>query len=193
VISVRPSRPGFSTIIASGVGLAIAGFVSGLFRGHTGLELFAPSAVVLAGAVALAYAFRHNARVEVHGDTVTVRSLLGTSRSFPVDDVALAVDARQVDTGSGPSGRVALLGSEGFALLRLHANYWDADSLHALTASFGERLELIEQPVAARELIARHPHALNARTKHPIIAFVTTLAAIALSALAYVWIIETVV
>ena len=192
MITVRPSRPGFSTIIASGVGLAIAGFVSGLFRGHSGAELFAPSLIVLAAATALAFGFRHNARVEVQGDTVTVRSLIGTSRSFPVDDVAVAVDARQVDAGSGPSGRIALLGSEGFALLRLNATYWDVESLHALTASFGERRALIEEPLRARELIERHPHALNARTKHPVIAFVVTIAAIALSAIGYVWLIDTI-
>jgi len=192
VITVRPSRPGFSAIIASGVGLAIAGFVGGIFRGHSGFELFGPSLIALAVAVALAFGFRQNARVELQGDTVTVRSLIGTSRTFPVDDVATVVDAYQVDTGSGPSGRIAFLGSEGFALLRLNATYWEVDSLRTLTAAFGERLETLEEPVTVRQLIARHPHALNFRTQHPFITFVIIFVSIAISALTYVWLLETV-
>ena len=191
MITVRPSRAGFRSIIASGMGLSIAGLVSGLFRGHGGIELLAPPIATIIAATLIALAFRANARVELAGDTITVRSLIGTRRTIPVDDVAIAVDARRVDAGAGVSGRLALLNSEGFALLRLNGSYWTSGGLRDLSRAFGERRDVLREPIRAREFIELHPHALSFRTRHPFLSSGLTLAAIVGVALGYVWFVDT--
>ncbi|TBN55439.1 hypothetical protein EYE40_14630 [Glaciihabitans arcticus] len=190
MITVRASLSGQATILGSGFGLAVSGLISGFFRGHTGAQLFIPSLIVLAVMVLVALAFRVNSRITAEGDRITVRTLIGTSHGFAIDDVAELVDARHVETGFSPTARLAFLDAEGFALLRLRPRFWDSDALRALTSSFGEKRTVLPEVITARDLLERYPFAVGFRTRRPFLGFGLVLVAVFAVVLGYVWFLD---
>lgn len=190
MIEVRASLSGLATILGAGIGASVSGLISGFFRGHTGAQLLVPSLVAVGITLLVALAFRYNSRVSVEADSIAVRTLIGYTHRFAIEDVALVVDARHVDTGFSPSGRIAFLNVDGIALLRLRSNYWNRDGLRALTGSFGEKRVVLPELLTAHELIELYPLALDFRTRRPFLNYGLLIVGVAALAIGYVWLLE---
>jgi len=88
--------------------------------------------------------------------------------------------ARVVHVPLRPSGRATVqlwVGPDGQTKVRLTPNWWEPDALEALRDATGVPLEVVAEPISAKEMRRRYPRSISWWQSRPVISVALLLAA----------------